>query len=1035
MKALKYILTGWLLVVTPYLSAQALNSLNITTAEKGLMVKNFNGFQQPGYDMPLLSVRLNGTCFSSLDAKPSGNNEVMLHNKLMIKVEDIQPLKSGGFSMKVVLQNTSKDTLTVSNIVPFGESPKQVYLTSWDKGDRLSRAFIFRPGYAPVNVTVPDNAWGMGLGIVDVDNGSSVVSMTRIDKQQSTGVALRRFESIIYPDGKLVSTFWMDSYIGRWQEGFRLMLQKNMLYDIEPGTFDNRMYEREDLKWIKYGFVGHFIWAWHNYFYDVNQQTYTYESFREQAKEYYGGDDNIILWTGFPVLGLDQRNQWDLTRSMPGGVKKLREISDRGLKEGMRLMTNYKPWDLPAASGQVYNSTHYEHPIDGLGRVAQEAGFWGVMFDTRSESGKWFQDGIDKYREGFAIFPEGMCVPVNMQNCLIGRTHAAIEYAPFLNLNKLIKPDFCIYRQLVIEKENPRRDVALSFFSGHGVEFHQYMNVELDWVKELYSFAGRTARILRENADNLFSYQWTPLIPTTVDSIYVNEWPSADKTLYTIYNLRPEGYSGNLFEVTVEEGWHFVDLWKNEELYPQRIGSKFLINASIDPFPAEYLGTRGEASVSAMARFRKLITVSVKDKKINITSPKGSTIRIWHGNPAYNKTPVLETPSGVLNLTNSDIRKAYTGNLVIQLFDGNNLLDQYTIKGTPDKEQLSTEALFSKSKGETSYQSIYMDVELLREKDMLNITQKENSEIVVYLKDMKAYPQKTFSSKNISIKLLDTFGRYEGDFIVLAKQGSRVVDSTSVNMPYGYPRLASQVDGTPKVSSVPEGMVQVPAGKFTFKAKHIGDWMIKHPMEDTAKVFTMKPFYMDKHPVTNKQFKEFMDAARYKPTDPENFLKHWEANQIPLGEENYPVTFVSYEDAKAYAKWAGKRLPTEKEWQYAAQADKGWLYPWGNEPDATKCNIGNGIPDPVGAYPQGANNWGLEELTGSVWQLTNDLYKTATTDYIILKGGSYFTPKSSWWYVTGGALPLINRQQLLRVSQGYERCATVGFRLMKDIED
>lgn len=1033
---LKLILTGGLFLITPYLSAQALSSLNITTtSEKGLMVKNFNGFQQPGYDMPLLTARLNGTLFSSLNGKPSGDNEVTIQGKLTIKVEEIQPLNSGGFSMTVILQNTSKDTLTVSNIVPFGESPKQVYLTSWDKGDRLSRAFIFRPGYAPVNVTLPDNVWGMGLGIVDVDNGSSVVSMTRIDKLQSTGVALRRFESLIYPGGKLVSTFWMDSYIGRWQEGFRLMFQKNMLYDIEPGTFDNRMYEREDLKWVKYGFVGHFISAWHNHFYDVETQTYTYDAFREQTKQYYNGDDYMILWSGFPVLGMDQRNQWDLVRALPGGVKRLREISDTGLKEGMRLMTNYKPWDLPAAFDQVYNSTRYEHPVDGLGRISKEVGFWGVMFDTRSESGKWFQDGIDTYKDGFAIFPEGMCVPANMQNCLIGRTHAAIEYAPFLNLNKLIKPDFCIYRQAVVDKVNPRRDVALSFFSGHGIEFHQYMNIELDWVKELYSFTGRTARILRENADNLFSYQWTPLIPTTVDSVYVNEWPATDKTLYTIYNLRPEGYSGSLFEVPVEEGWHFVDLWKNEELQPKRVGSKYLIQLSIDAFPAEYLGTRGEASVSAVVRFRQLLSANVKDKKINITAPKGSTIKIWHGNPAYDKAPVLEVPSGVVSLSESDIRKKYTGKLVVQLLSGNDLLDQCTINGLTDNQSEGVVALFSESKGETNYQSNYMNVELLREKDILNITQKGNSEVVVYLKDMKSYPQKSFNSKNISIKLLDTFGRYEGDFVVLAKQDGRVVDSTSVNMPYGYPRLGSLIDETPKTSSTPANMVRIPAGKFTFKAKHIGDWTTKHPVEDTAKVFAVNSFYMDKYPVTNKQFKEFIDAAKYKPTDTEHFLEHWSNGQIPVGEENMPVTFISYEDAKAYAKWAGKRLPTEKEWQYAAQGGKEWLYPWGNELDPGKCNVGNGILDPVGTYPQGANSWGLEDLTGTVWQMTNDLYRTAITDYIILKGGSYFTPKSSWWYVTGGALPLINRQQLLRVSQGYERCATVGFRLVKDIED
>lgn len=229
-------------------------------------------------------------------------------------------------------------------------------------------------------------------------------------------------------------------------------------------------------------------------------------------------------------------------------------------------------------------------------------------------------------------------------------------------------------------------------------------------------------------------------------------------------------------------------------------------------------------------------------------------------------------------------------------------------------------------------------------------------------------------------------------------------------------------------------MVRVPAGRFTFQAKHIGDWMIPHPVEEIGQSFAMPAFWMDRHPVTNAEYKQFLDATDYRPADAENFLAHWEGGSIPDGAEDHPVVFVSMEDAEAYAAWAGKRLPTEKEWQYAAQAGDDRLYPWGNEPDTLglRANPGNGIPDPVGSYPRGANPLGIEDLVGSVWQMTSDVYRTGTIRFGILKGGSYFTPLSSWWYVTGGPLPLSNRQQLVRVSPGYERAATVGFRLVKD---
>lgn len=286
------------------------------------------------------------------------------------------------------------------------------------------------------------------------------------------------------------------------------------------------------------------------------------------------------------------------------------------------------------------------------------------------------------------------------------------------------------------------------------------------------------------------------------------------------------------------------------------------------------------------------------------------------------------------------------------------------------------------------------------------------------------------------IKLMERFGRYEGDFIIrLLDNDNKMLDQCTINMPYGYPRISGQAEKTQPATEVPEDMVRVPSGTFLFKAAHIGDWDLKHPMEDTGKVFTMSEYLIDKYPVTNSRYNEFIEKSGYKPADTHNFLKHWIDGKIPQGEEDYPVVNVSIEDAKAYAGWAGKRLPTEREWQYAAQAGDGRQWPWGNEKDTTglRCNPGNGIPDPVGKYPLGVNPLGLYDLTGSVWQITNDVYKTGNTDYFILKGGSYFTTLSSWWYVKGGALPLINRQQQYRVSPGYERAATIGFRCVKDV--
>jgi formylglycine-generating enzyme required for sulfatase activity len=94
-------------------------------------------------------------------------------------------------------------------------------------------------------------------------------------------------------------------------------------------------------------------------------------------------------------------------------------------------------------------------------------------------------------------------------------------------------------------------------------------------------------------------------------------------------------------------------------------------------------------------------------------------------------------------------------------------------------------------------------------------------------------------------------------------------------------------------------------------------------------LLAMKPFYIGRYPVTNAEFKKFVDAAGYRPKDDHNFLKDWRGGTFPEGWADKPVIWVSLEEARAYAAWAGRRLPHEWEWQYAAQGADGRLYPWG----------------------------------------------------------------------------------------------------------
>jgi formylglycine-generating enzyme required for sulfatase activity len=189
---------------------------------------------------------------------------------------------------------------------------------------------------------------------------------------------------------------------------------------------------------------------------------------------------------------------------------------------------------------------------------------------------------------------------------------------------------------------------------------------------------------------------------------------------------------------------------------------------------------------------------------------------------------------------------------------------------------------------------------------------------------------------------------------------------------------------------------------------------------------------MDVFPVTNEQFSRFLTGARYRPADTVNFLRHWEGGSVPKGLEDHPVVWVSLEDASAYARWAGKRLPTAAEWQYAAQGTDGRRYPWGDQFDSARCNYGLNHTSSVREFPSGASPFGVQDLVGNVWQMTNDVYFNGSYYYLIIRGGSFYAPTTSIWYVKSGPVPVNQQQMLLMVSPGFDRSSTVGFRCVMD---
>ena len=163
-------------------------------------------------------------------------------------------------------------------------------------------------------------------------------------------------------------------------------------------------------------------------------------------------------------------------------------------------------------------------------------------------------------------------------------------------------------------------------------------------------------------------------------------------------------------------------------------------------------------------------------------------------------------------------------------------------------------------------------------------------------------------------------------------------------------------------------MVTVPAGDFTMGSND-DDSKPAHQVYLNA-------FSIDKYEVTNAQYKQCVDAGKCSPpAKSESRTRNWYYG-VPK-YNNYPVIYVSWDDAKRYCAWAGKRLPTEAEWEKAARGTDGRIYPWGNSFDARKLNSsegGKGDTTAVGSYPDGASPYGALDMAGNVSEWVADRY-------------------------------------------------------------
>lgn len=208
----------------------------------------------------------------------------------------------------------------------------------------------------------------------------------------------------------------------------------------------------------------------------------------------------------------------------------------------------------------------------------------------------------------------------------------------------------------------------------------------------------------------------------------------------------------------------------------------------------------------------------------------------------------------------------------------------------------------------------------------------------------------------------------------------------------GYPQSQGALPRRIKSLKDSAEMILIPAGAFVYgvdkrEVKRIVA-SLKEPMVDfygtelPKSTKNLEAFYIDQYEVTNEQYARFLKETGHREP------RYWHYPQ--LNGKHQPVVGVGWEDAEAYCNWAGKRLPSEEEWEKAARGTDGRTWPWGNNPDDARYNgrkRANFAPLNVGSFPAGNSPYGVSDMAGNVWEMTSGTWADGQSK--AMRGGSF----------------------------------------------
>ncbi len=328
-------------------------------------------------------------------------------------------------------------------------------------------------------------------------------------------------------------------------------------------------YEMPELRWTQSSFIQPQMMVEDRYFYDPVAAKYTVDRYLDDLEKRYGGIDSVLIWPTYPNMGIDNRNQHDMIRAMPGGVAGVRQMIADFHKRGVRVLFPMMMWD------QGTRDPGKPWP-DAIAEIMAEIGADGINGDTQDGVPLAFTEAAEKIRHPLVFEPEGGPADEALAyDVMTWGQYAIPPFTPRIDRYKWLERRHMVN---VTDRWNRDHTADLQYAFFNGVGFESWENVWGIWNGITPRDAEATRRVgtlERALAPFLVSSEWEPFAAMMRFGVFASRWPLGDQAVWTIVNRNEYDLTGAQMELPAADGVRYFDLYHGVELQPTRNGDKF----------------------------------------------------------------------------------------------------------------------------------------------------------------------------------------------------------------------------------------------------------------------------------------------------------------------------------------------------------------------------------------------------------------------------------------------------------------------------